>query len=39
MIMKIINFQFLRKVYSKITATDDMLTETYRKTTLMKALF
>ena len=39
MIMKIINFQFLCKVYSKITATDDMLTETYRKTTLVKALF
>lgn len=39
MIMKIINFQFLCKVYSKITATDDMLTETCRKTTLVKALF
>lgn len=39
MIMKIINFQFLCKVYSKITATYDMLTETNRKTTLMKALF
>ena len=39
MIMKIINFQFPCKVYSKITTTDDMLTETHRKTTLMKALF
>ena len=39
MIMKIINFQFLCKVYSKITEKDDMLTEIYRKTTPMKALF
>ena len=39
MIMKIINFQFPCKVYSKITTIDDMLTEKYRKTTLVKALF